>query len=58
MRFRVKLVPATVLESEQQLMIIATKLTKKHEILFLFSCDFVGFVAINTPYRKLRFFFD
>jgi hypothetical protein len=37
------------LESEQQLMVIAMKSTKKHEILFLFSCDSVGFVANNTP---------
>ena len=28
-------------------MIIATKPTKKHETLFLFSCEFVGFVADN-----------
>ena len=28
-------------------MIIATKPTKKHEILSLFSCDLVDFVAIN-----------
>jgi len=27
---------------------VATKSTKKHEILILFSCDFVGFVANNT----------
>ena len=31
---------------------IATKPTKKHERLFLFSCDFVGFVANNTPLRN------
>jgi len=28
-------------------MIIATNPTKKHETLFLFSCEFVGFVADN-----------
>ena len=28
------------------------------EILFLFSCYFVGFVAINTPYKKFSFFID
>ena len=28
-----------------KLMIIATKPTKEHETLFLFSCDLVGFVA-------------
>jgi hypothetical protein len=32
-----------------KLLIIATKPTKKREILFLFSCDFVVFVANNSP---------
>ena len=35
---------------------IATKPTKKHEILFLFSRDFAGFVARNIPSRKYSFF--
>ena len=35
-------IPAAALEAVQQLIILATKPTKKHEILFVFSCDFVA----------------
>jgi len=47
-----------VLGSKQQLIILATKPAKSHENKNNISCFFVGFVAINTPKKKLSFFID
>ena len=50
-------IPATALELEQQLIILATKPTKKHEILSFFFVRFRGFRGHHYPIKEIKFLY-